>query len=328
MNVGGRIYVAGHRGLVGSAILRTFRDVDGPILTRDRAALDLRDQGAVDSFFVRERPGTIYLCAATVGGILANSQAPATFLHDNLAITANVVASAVRHGAGRLLFLGSSCIYPRLAPQPMAEDCLLSGPPEPTNEAYAIAKIAGLKLCESHNRQFGASHGIDFRALMPTNLYGPGDRYDPGRSHVIPGLVRRFHEARVADRPTVTVWGTGRPLREFLFVDDLAAACRHVMALPARDLAAVTDPTRLHLNVGSGEEVAIADLARLVAHAVGFGGRIRFDPSRPDGAPRKLLDCRRLLGTGWRPTIDLETGLRLTVADYLARFAGPAAPLR
>lgn len=321
MSAEGPIYVAGHRGMVGSAVLRTFGPADGPIITRDRAALDLRDQGAVERFFAAERPSSVYLCAATVGGILANDTEPATFLHDNLTITTNVVGSAVRHGVRRLLFLGSSCIYPRLAPQPMAEEALLTGPLEPTNEAYAIAKIAGLKLCEAHGRQSGG-HGIfDVRALMPTNLYGPGDRSDPNRSHVIPGLLRRFHEAHVADRPTVTVWGTGRPLREFLHVDDLAAACRHVMAMPAADLAAVTTPTRRHLNVGSGVEITIADLARLIARVVGYTGRIVFDPACPDGAPRKLLDCRRLLATGWRPTIALEDGLRRTYREILDRLA-------
>ncbi len=316
-----KIFIAGHRGMVGAAIHRALRAAGHPesrIVTRGHAELDLTEQAAVRAFFDAERPDQVYLAAAKVGGIHANNTYPAEFIYANLMIEANVIDAALRAGVRRLLLLGSSCIYPKLAPQPMREDALLTGVLEPTNEPYAIAKIAGIKLCESYNRQYGASHGVDYRSVMPTNLYGPGDNYHPENSHVIPGLIRRFHEARIAGAEVVTVWGSGTPRREFLYVDDMAAACLHVMALPHADYARQTQPMLGHINVGCGSDVPIAELARLVAEVVGFGGRIAFDASKPDGTPRKLMDSARLLAMGWQPTVDLAAGLRLAYADFLS----------
>lgn len=300
------IYVAGHRGMVGSAILRALeaRGQDH-VITRTHRELDLTDQAAVRAFFAEQRPAQVYLAAAKVGGIQANDRYPAEFIHTNLMIEANVIDAAYRAGVERLLFLGSSCIYPRLAEQPMREDALLTGPLEPTNEPYAIAKIAGIKLCESYNRQYGT----DFRSVMPTNLYGPGDNFDLANSHVIPALLRKFHEAKTGGAAEVEVWGSGRPRREFLHVDDMAAACLHVMQLSPADYRRHTEPRMSHINVGTGRDVTIAGLAELVAEVVGFNGGLRFDASKPDGAPRKLLDTSRLATLGWQPTHDLRTGL-------------------
>lgn len=312
-----RIYVAGHRGMVGSAIVRALRSqgVDaGHILTRRREELDLLDPLAVQAFFAAERPTQVYLAAARVGGIHANNTYPAEFLYQNLMVQAHVIHSAHLHGTQRLLFLGSSCIYPRMAAQPMAESALLTGPLEPTNEPYAIAKIAGIKLCESYNRQYGR----DYRSVMPTNLYGPGDNYHPENSHVIPALIRRFHEARALDVPEVAIWGSGTPMREFLYVDDLAAACVHVMNLPRSLYEEHTEPMLSHINVGSGSDMTIAELAHSIARVTGYTGRIGFDTSKPDGTPRKLLDSSRLRGLGWQARVDLHTGLALTYRDFLA----------
>ncbi len=314
-----RVFVAGHRGMVGSAIVRALaRSGGGDVITRSRSELDLTDQRAVRAFLERERPHQVYLAAAKVGGIHANHTLPAEFIYDNLMIQSNVIDSAFRAGVRRLLFLGSSCIYPRLAAQPMSEQALLTGTLEPTNEPYAIAKIAGIKLCESYNRQYGASHGLDYRSVMPTNLYGPGDNYHPTHSHVIPALIRRFHEAKLAHAPEVVVWGSGTPRREFLYVDDMAEACLHVMNLPKPVYDEQTEPMLSHINVGCGEDVSIADLARRVALTVGYAGRIVLDADKPDGAPRKLMDSARLFSLGWRPRIELAEGLDLAYADFLA----------
>ncbi|RZT31853.1 GDP-L-fucose synthase family protein [Cupriavidus agavae] len=318
-----RILVAGHRGMVGSALVRalTARG-DAEIVVRSHAELDLCDQQQVQAFFASERIDQVYLAAARVGGIHANNSYPAEFIHQNLAIATHVIHAAWQHGVRKLLFLGSSCIYPRLATQPIREEALLTGALEPTNAPYALAKIAGIMLCDSYNRQYGT----DYRCAMPTNLYGPGDNYHAENSHVIPGLLRRFHDAAASGASHVSVWGTGRPLREFLHVDDLASACLHMMALP-RD--AYRQAARHgFLNVGSDDEVSIAVLADLVAHATGYGGTIGFDPSRPDGTPRKRLDCQAIAATGWRPRIPLHDGLqdtyRRAVADGLLPAREPA----
>ena len=315
-----KIYVAGHNGMVGSAIVRQLLAQGHPaerIVTRTRAELDLTNQSAVREFFASERPDQVYLAAAKVGGIHANNTYPAEFIYENLMIETNVIVSAFRCGVRKLLFLGSSCIYPRLAPQPMPEEALLTGPLEPTNEPYAIAKIAGIKLCESYNRQYGESHGIDYRSVMPTNLYGPGDNYHPENSHVIPGLIRRFHEAKSAAVDAVTVWGSGRPRREFLYVDDMASASIYVMSMP-RDIFSVhTRPMLSHINVGFGEDVTIGELAETIASVVGYAGRIEFDSSKPDGAPRKLLDSSLLRSLGWMPSVVLKEGLAMTYREFL-----------
>ena len=315
-----RIYVAGHRGMVGSAIVRRLLAQGhdpAHLVTRTHAELDLTNQAAVQAFFAQERPDQVYLAAAKVGGIHANSTYPADFIYDNLMLQANVIHAAHQHGVHKLLFLGSSCIYPRLAPQPMAEDALLNGPLEPTNEPYAIAKIAGIKLCESYNRQ----HGRDYRSVMPTNLYGPGDNYHPENSHVIPALIRRLHEAKLTGAPSVTIWGTGTPRREFLYVDDMAAASVFVMELDAQALAANTQPMQSHLNVGYGGDVSIAELAQAVAHTVGYQGDLVFDASKPDGAPRKWMDSSRLTQLGWAPTVGLRDGLSVAYARFVATSA-------
>lgn len=313
-----RIFVAGHRGMVGSAIVRRLeRDGAVDIVTRTRAELDLTDQAAVDAFFAAESIDQIYLAAAKVGGIHANNTYPADFLYENLVIEANIIHAAHRHGVRRLLFLGSSCIYPKLAEQPMSEQALLTGPLEPTNEPYAIAKIAGIKLCESYNRQ----HGTDFRSVMPTNLYGPGDNFHPENSHVIPALLRRFHEAVECDDPSVTIWGSGRARREFLHVDDMADACVHVMGLDRDTYAAHTQPMLSHINVGTGSDCTIGELAATIAEVTGFGGELRFDTSKPDGAPRKLLDVSRLDTLGWSAAIPLRDGLADTYRWFVQNRA-------
>ena len=319
------IYVAGHRGMVGSAIVRQLLGEGVPgdrLVTRTRAELDLRDQAAVRAFFAAERIDEVYLAAARVGGIQANNSKPAEFIYENLMIEANVIDAAFRSGVRKLLLLGSSCIYPRLASQPMREDALLTGPLEPTYEPYAIAKIAGIKLCESYNRQYGQSHDVDYRSVMPTNLYGPGDNFDLEDSHVIPALIRKFHEAKAASSSQAVVWGTGEPRREFLYVDDMAAASVHVMQLSRSGYESMTEPMLSHINVGCGEDISIKDLAQLVAAVVGFDGEVVFDTDRPDGAPRKLLDSSRLNASGWRPRVGLEEGLRLAYADYCASEGG------
>ena len=310
-----RVYVAGHRGMVGSAIVRALRARGhADIVTRTHAELDLSDQQAVRAFFAKEKPDHVVLAAAKVGGIHANNTYPAEFIYENLMMESNVVHEAWRAGVKRLLFLGSSCIYPVRAAQPMREDALLTGTLEPTNEPYAIAKIAGIKLCESYNRQYG----VDYRSVMPTNLYGPGDNYHPENSHVIPALIRRFHEAKEARAPKVTMWGTGTPRREFLFVDDMAEASVHVMQLDAKTYEANTQPMLSHINVGTGEDITIAELGRLIAKVVGYTGEIAQDTSKPDGAPRKLMDVSRLRALGWQPRVGLEEGLGLAYRDFLA----------
>jgi len=321
-NNANRIYVAGHRGMVGSAIVRQLlaagHALDN-IVTRTHAELDLTNQAAVRAFFQAEKPGQVYLAAAKVGGIHANNTYPAEFIYQNLMMQANVIDAAFQSGVKKLLFLGSSCIYPRQAPQPMAEDALLTGPLEPTNEPYAIAKIAGIKLCESYNRQYGASHSVDYRSVMPTNLYGPGDNYHSENSHVIPALIRRFHEAKASQAPSVTIWGTGTPCREFLFVDDMAAASVHVMNLPKSIYDQHTRPMQSHINVGYGSDITIAQLAQTVGQVVGYQGTIDFDASKPDGAPRKLMDSSRLKSLGWQAKVNLEQGLALAYQDFLTR---------
>jgi GDP-L-fucose synthase len=308
-----KIYVAGHRGMVGSAIVRALRaGGHDRFVMRTHAELDLTDQRGVMNLFATEKPDQVYIAAARVGGIHANNTYPAEFIYSNLMVQANVIHAAYTHGVRKLLFLGSSCIYPRLAPQPMREEALLTGTLEPTNEPYALAKIAGIKLCESYNRQYGT----DYRSVMPTNLYGPGDNYHPENSHVVPAMLRRFHEAKLAGTPSVAVWGTGTPRREFLYVDDMAAACVRVMEMDAAKWEANTSPMQRLLNVGYGSDVSIAELAHAVAKAVGYEGKITFDTSRPDGAPRKLIDSSRLHALGWQPKVGLEQGLALAYADF------------
>ena len=313
-----KIYVAGHRGMVGSSIVRNLKTQGfSNILTRTHAELDLTNQAAVQQFFETERPHQVYLAAAKVGGIHANNTYPAEFIYDNLMVQNNVIHQAFLAGVKKLLFLGSSCIYPKLAPQPMSEDALLTGKLEPTNEPYAIAKIAGIKMCESYNRQYGQSHGVDYRSVMPTNLYGPGDNYHPENSHVIPALIRRFHEAKVSNAPEVVIWGTGTPKREFLYVDDMAAASVFVMQLDKSDYEQQTESMQSHINVGYGSDITIAELAIAVGEAVGYQGTISFDATKPDGTPRKWMDSGRLNRLGWRPEVELQIGLKQAYADFL-----------
>jgi GDP-L-fucose synthase len=274
----------------------------------------------VQAFFKAEKPTQVYLAAAKVGGIHANNVYPADFIYQNLMMQANVIEAAFQNGVQKLLFLGSSCIYPRMAQQPMREDALLTGTLEPTNEPYAIAKIAGIKLCESYNRQYGASHGVDYRSVMPTNLYGPGDNYHPENSHVIPALIRRFHEAKLASAPSVAIWGTGTPCREFLYVDDMAAASVHVMQLPKATYDQHTTPMQSHINVGSGSDVTIANVAEIIAQTVGYQGQIEFDASKPDGAPRKWMDSSRLNALGWQTKVDLHNGLAAAYQDFVSKL--------
>ena len=313
-----KIFIAGHRGMVGSTIHRKLAlDPNVEIVTRNRTELDLTNQTAVNAFFAESSFDQVYLAAAKVGGIHANNTYPAEFIYDNLIIEANIIHSAFKHGVKKLLFLGSSCIYPKLADQPMREEALLTGSLECTNEPYAIAKIAGIKLCESYNRQYGKSHGIDYRSVMPTNLYGPGDNYHPENSHVIPALIRRFHEAKVNDAPEVAIWGSGTPKREFLHVDDMAAASIHVMNLDSDLYEQHTQPMLSHINVGYGSDVSIAELAVLIGQTVGYKGRITYDSSKPDGTPRKLMDSSRLNALGWKAHITLEEGLVSAYKDFL-----------
>jgi len=316
-----KIYVAGHGGMVGSAIVRLLqkrKQKGEPIelITRTHAELDLTEQSAIRDFFSEVKPDVVILAAAKVGGIHANNTYPADFIYLNLMMECNVVHQAWMAGVKRLLFLGSSCIYPKFAPQPMPEDSLLTGTLEPTNEPYGIAKIAGIKLCESYNRQYGASHGIDYRSVMPTNLYGPNDNFHPENSHVIPALIRRFHEAVTTGAKEVVIWGSGKPCREFLHVDDMAEASLFVLDLPKQTYEANTQPMLSHINVGTGQEVSIAQLAESIAQVAGFAGKIVFDPSKPDGTPRKLMDVSRLKQMGWSAKINLRDGLEDTYRWY------------
>jgi len=312
-----KIYIAGHRGMVGSAIMRELKSQGNEnIVFRNHTELDLTNQLAVKNFFESEKPDQIYLAAAKVGGIYANNTYPAEFIYENLMVQANLIHEAFKAGVKKLLFLGSSCIYPKAVAQPMKEEALLTGILEATNEPYAIAKIAGIKLCESYNRQ----HGVDYRSVMPTNLYGPGDNYHPENSHVIPALMRRFHEAKLNGSSGVVIWGSGTPMREFLYVDDMAAACIHVMNLDSSIYGKHTQPMLSHINVGFGEEVTIKELAQTIGEVVGFKGVIDFDRSKPDGAVRKLMDSSRLNSLGWRAKISLKDGIELTYHDYLKKF--------
>jgi GDP-L-fucose synthase len=310
-----KIYIAGHRGMVGSAVAREATRLGGfEILTTSRHELDLCDQAAVFSWLQNHRPDIVFIAAAKVGGIHANSTYPADFIYENLTIAANLIEGSRRAAVPRVLFLGSSCIYPKFAPQPMPEDCLLTSPLEPTNEAYAIAKIAGLKMCQHYRTQ----HRLLYHSAMPTNLYGPGDNYHPENSHVIPALIRRFHEAKENNAPSVTIWGTGTPRREFLHTDDLAQACLHLLSLE--------NPPDW-VNVGTGEDIAIIDLAHLVAKTIGYSGDILTDPSKPDGTPRKLLDISKIKATGWSPKVPFDQGLAAAYQDFQSSLAQGAARL-
>ena len=314
MELNDKIYVAGHRGLVGSAIVRQLETRGFTnLITRTHKQLDLANQAAVQSFFAEQKPDYVILAAAKVGGIHANNTYPAEFIYENMMIEANVIDAAYRNGVKRLLFLGSTCIYPKAVAQPMREDALLTGVLEPTNEPYALAKIAGIKLCESYNRQYGT----DFRSVMPTNLYGINDNFHPENSHVIPALMRRFHEAKINADREVVVWGSGNPMREFLYVDDMAAASLFVLELDAKTYRANTRPMLSHINVGTGKDVTIREMAETMKRVVGFEGELKFDTSKPDGTPRKLIDVSRLAVMGWRYSVELEEGLRRTYAWFL-----------
>jgi len=310
-----KIYIAGHNGMVGSAIVRQLQtklNNTAQLITRTHQELDLTNQQQVDNFIAGERPNQIYLAAAKVGGIHANNIYPADFIYQNLMIQANIIHAAHKNNIQKLLFLGSSCIYPKSAKQPMKEETLLTGVLEPTNEPYAIAKIAGIKLCESYNRQYSR----DYRSVMPTNLYGPGDNYHPKNSHVIPALIRKFHEAKSDNASKVTIWGSGKPKREFLYVDDMASACVYVMNLDKEVYQQQVKPMQSHINVGTGQDLTIKQLAEGMAKVIGFKGKIEFDISKSDGTKRKLMDSTRLNSLGWRPKIDLEQGIKQTYKDY------------
>ena len=313
-----KIYVAGHKGMVGSSIVRVLKSNGYKnILLRSRSDLNLTNQSEVNFFFQREKPDQVYLAAAKVGGIHANYTYPAEFIYQNLMIQTNVIHAAFKYGTKKVLFLGSSCIYPKLSKQPIREENLLNGKLEPTNEAYAISKIAGIKICESYNRQYGKSHGIDFRCVMPTNLYGPGDNYHETNSHVVPSLIRRFHDAKIKKLKSVSVWGTGLPKREFLFVDDLAKACVHIMNIGKERYKKITNDRQIHINVGSGTDLKIKNLAETIKEIVGFQGKIKFDIKKPDGTPRKLLDCSKIKKLNWKPKLKLVDGLKITYKDFL-----------
>lgn len=314
------IYVAGHSGMVGSAIVRNLVTPDSNnIITRKHTQLDLTNQIEVQDFFSNEKPDQVYLAAARVGGISANDKYPAEFIYQNLMIEANVINSAFRSGVKKILFLGSSCIYPKFAKQPMTEDDLLTGVLESTNEPYAIAKIAGIKLCESYNRQY-SKDGVDYRSVMPTNLYGPGDNYHPENSHVVPAMIRRFHEAKMNNSPHVSIWGTGTPRREFLYVDDLARACIHIMNIEKPTYDKYTQPMLSHINVGVGHDMTISELSQTIKNVVGYHGEIVFETTKPDGSPQKLMNNSRILNLGWQPKIDLNKGLANTYKDFLKRY--------
>ncbi len=323
MNLESKIYIAGHRGLVGSALMRNLRAKGyGNFLTRTHAELDLTNQAAVEAFFEQEKPDYVFLAAAKVGGIHANNTYPAEFIRDNLAIQTNIIHAAYRNGVKRLLFLGSSCIYPKLAPQPMKEEHLLTSELEPTNRPYALAKIAGIEMCWAYNRQYKTQ----YLAVMPTNLYGPGDNYHPENSHVIPALIRRFHEAKLANAPSVTVWGTGTPKREFLYSEDMADACVYLMKLPDEQFVPLLGQDRNDglpplMNIGVGHDLSIRELAEMVAVTVGYQGALEFDPTKPDGTPRKLMDVGRLNGMGWKAATGMQKGLSVAYQDFIASNA-------
>jgi GDP-L-fucose synthase len=313
-----KIYVAGHNGMVGSAIVRDLKKQGfNNIITRTHVELDLINQQQVQNFFQSEKPDQVYLAAAKVGGIYANNTFPADFIYQNLMIESNIINAAFVNGAKKLLFLGSSCIYPRLATQPMAEDALLTNTLESTNEPYAIAKIAGIKLCESYNRQYSNSHGIDYRSVMPTNLYGPGDNYHTENSHVIPAMIRRFHEAKINNIPTVSIWGTGAPRREFLYVEDMSKACIHVMNLDKVLYKTHTMPMLSHINVGVGHDMTINELAVSIKNVIGYKGDIVFDTKKPDGSPQKLMDNTRIELLGWKAKTLFNDGLKISYQDFL-----------
>jgi GDP-L-fucose synthase len=313
-----KIYVAGHLGMVGSSIIRALNSRGfNNIIHRSKKRLDLVNQSAVDRFFKKERPDEVYLAAAKVGGIYANNTFPADFLYQNVMIEANIINAAFENGVKKILFLGSSCIYPKFSKQPILEEYLLDGKLEPTNEPYAISKIVGIKMCESYNRQFGKSHGIDFRCVMPTNLYGIGDNYHPVNSHVIPALIRRFYEAKINNKKSVLVWGTGLPKREFLYVDDLADACIHVMNISKTKYKSLIDDMCSHINVGSGQEITIKKLAETIKDVTGFKGKIKFNPKMSDGNQKKLLDCSRINKLNWKSKVNLIEGLKITYKNFL-----------
>jgi GDP-L-fucose synthase len=316
-----KIFVVGHKGMVGSAIIRLLKNQDTEIITKNRTDLDLFNQGSVQKFFKQEKIDQVYLAAAKVGGIHANNSYPGDFIYENVMVQTNVIHSSFLNGVKKLLFLGSSCIYPKYANQPMKEEELLTGKLEPTNEPYAIAKIAGIKMCESYNRQYGTSHGIDYRSIMPTNLYGPGDNYHPENSHVIPGLIYRFHQAKINNLESVTIWGTGTPKREFLYVDDLAEAAIHVMNVDKKIYDEHTLSVGNIINVGSGKELSIKELAETIKEVINFKGKINFDISKPDGSLRKLLNNERINKLGFNPKIDLKEGLIKTYHDYIKAYA-------
>lgn len=314
--MGSNVFIAGHNGMVGKAISRDINNnnpTNDSIIQKSRKELDLTIQGEVKNFFDNSSIDQVYIAAAKVGGILANSNYPANFIYQNLMIQANLIEASFQNEVDRIIFLGSSCIYPKFSDQPIKENSLLTGPLEITNEPYAIAKIAGINLCQSYNRQFGT----DYRSLMPTNLYGEGDNYHPDNSHVIPGLIRRFHDAKIQDAPSIAIWGTGKPMREFLYVDDLAEASSYIMRLSKDDFNNCHDSKFTHLNVGSGEEISISELANLIGKVIGYNGKIIFDKNKPDGTPRKLLDSSKINNLGWKPKIDLETGLKMTYKIFL-----------
>jgi len=312
-----KIFIAGHKGMVGSALVRLLKRKKVKIITKEKKELDLLDQKKVHTFFKNNKIDQVYLAAAKVGGIHANSTYPAEFIYENLMIQNNVIHSAFLSGVKKLLFLGSSCIYPRNAKQPMKEEELLTGKLELTNEPYALAKIAGIKMCESYNRQYGNSYGIDYRCVMPTNLYGPGDNYHPENSHVIPGLIHRFHQAKIKNLSRVKVWGTGKPRREFLYVDDMARASVHIMNLSKAIYLKHTSPMCSHINIGGGDDLTIKDLAKIITKIIGYNGKIIFDKTKPDGNPRKFLDNKQIIRMGFKPQISLIDGLMKTYKDFI-----------
>ena len=312
-----KIFIAGHNGMVGSALIRHLQTQKVQIIIKEKRELDLLNQNDVQNFFKDERINQVYLAAAKVGGIHANNTYPADFIYENLMITINIIHSAFLNDIKKLLFLGSSCIYPKNANQPIKEEELLTGQLEPTNEPYGIAKISGIKLCESYNRQYGKSHSIDYRCIMPTNLYGPGDNYHPENSHVIPGLIYRFHEAKINNLPRVTIWGTGTPKREFMYVDDMARASIHLMNLDKKTYDAQVSPMCSHINVGSGMDLSIKELAETIKEVVDFKGEINFDLTKPDGSPRKFLDSKRINNLGFKPKVNLKEGLIKTYQNYI-----------
>ena len=311
-----KIFIAGHKGMVGSSLVRHFKNKNVKIITRERRELDLLNQQDVQKFFKNQKIDQVYLAAARVGGIYANNTYPADFIYENLMVQNNVIHGAFLNGVKKLLFLGSSCIYPKNVKQPMREEQLLTGKLEPTNEPYAIAKIAGIKMCESYNRQYGKSHNIDYRSILPTNLFGPGDNYHPDNSHVIPGLINRFHNAKIKNLERVIIWGTGRPKREFLYVDDMARASIYLMNLNKKTYENYTSPMDSHINVGSGKDLTIREVAQTIKEVVGFKGKLYFDPNKPDGTKRKLLDIKKINKIGFKPNISLKKGLIKTYQDY------------